>query len=78
MNVADLISILQTKDPLSVVVLRDQDSEMRFAEARKVGSVTLLAYSRKGMCLLGSWEGELPTDEKADVGAHPVHGVLLE
>ncbi len=78
MTVAELISILQQRDPLSTVVLRDPDSDTRFAEARCVGAVTLRAYSRKGLCFLGSWDDELQVDEKTDVGAHPVHGVLLE
>lgn len=78
MNVSDLISILQQKDPLSTVVMRDAVSETGFVEARSIGSVTLRAYSRKGMCFLGSWNDELPVDEKTDIGIHPVHGVLLE
>ena len=78
MTVAELISNLQQTDPLSTVVLRDPDSDMRFAEARYVGAVTLRAYSRKGLCFLGSWDDELPVDEKTDIGIHPVHGVLLE
>ena len=78
MTVADLISILLQKDPLSTVVMRDAVSETGFVEARSIGSVTLRAYSRKGTCFLGSWDDEPPTDDRTDVGARPVHGVLLE
>lgn len=78
MTVAELMLLLSQRDPLSPVVLRDQDSDMRFAEARYVGAVTLRAYSRKGTSFLGSWDDELQVDEKTDVEAHPVHGVLLE
>ncbi len=78
MTVADQISILSQRDPLSTVVLRDAVSETGFVEARSIGTVTLRAYSRKGMCFLGSWNDELPVDEKTDIGFHPVHGVLIE
>jgi hypothetical protein len=78
MKVADLISILQTKDPLSVVVLRDLDSDTGFVEARDIDTLTLRAYSRKGTCFLGLWDDERPPQEKTDVGAHTVLGVLIE
>lgn len=78
MNVHALISILQTKDPLSTVVLRDLVSDTGFVELRAIDSLTLRAYSRKGTCFLGLWDDERPPQEKTDVGARVVHGVLLE
>ena len=78
MNVSELISILQRKDPLSVVVLHDQVSDTGFIEARDIDSLTLRAYSRKGACFLGLWDDERPPQEKTDVGTHTVLGVLIE
>ncbi|BDT72777.1 hypothetical protein os4_23220 [Comamonadaceae bacterium OS-4] len=78
MTVAELIAILAEKDPLSTVVVRDSGCETGFVEVRTIDSVTMRAYARKGMQFLESWDEERTPEEKTDVFAHPVHGVLLE
>ena len=78
MNVAELIAILQTKDPLTTVVLRDPDGLTGYMEAREADSVTLRAYARKGSSFLVSWDEDLPLLPGADVGNFLIHGVLIE
>jgi hypothetical protein len=78
MNVGQLIAILQTKDPLTTVVLRDPDGLAGYVEARDTESVTLRAYARKGSSFLVSWDAELPLLPGVDVGNFLIHGILIE
>ena len=79
MTVAELIAILQTKDPLCTVVLRDEGTEAGYIRVQSVEGVTMRAYARKGMLFLGPYDSVdmLADDGKTDVFDGVELGVLL-
>lgn len=78
MNVSQLIAILQTKNPLTEVMLRDPCNDVGYVRARDTESLTLRAYSRKCTVLYGSWEGDEADWLGYDAGQYVLHGVLIE
>jgi hypothetical protein len=77
-NVAQLIAILQTKDPLTEVMLRDPCNDIGYVRVRDTESLTLRAYSRKCTVLFGSWDGDEADWPGYEAGQYVTHGVLIE
>jgi hypothetical protein len=77
-NVGQLIAILQTRDPLTEVMLRDTCNDIGYVRARDTESLTLRAYSRKGMAFYGSWDGDEADWPGYEAGQYVVWGVLIE
>lgn len=79
MTVQELIAILQTKDPLCEVVMRDSCNELGYVRVQSVEGVIMRAYARNGVLFLGSYDVEdmLPRDGKTDAFEGVEHGVLL-
>lgn len=78
MTVQELIAILQTKDPATEVMLRDPCNDIGFVRAQDTESLTLRAYSRKGMAFYGSWDGDEADWPGYEAGQYVTHGVLIE